>query len=129
MGFAGNRTEPAKRQGKVAGRSGSNLHCPVVLFYAEFMGFFITEKETERLLEMETRLLSFPDGKRQHTDFRITWEALDFIIQASNNFTEELLVDLSIKNSQAMGYSFQESFRVLLSYVQQALRKRLGIDP
>ena len=92
------------------------------------MGFFITEKETEALLEQETRPIPMPDGSmRPFTGFRLMWESYDFLILCGN-YTGKELVDLAIHNSKAMSYSFEESFPALLSYIHRHVRKASGID-
>lgn len=90
---------------------------------------FFTETQAERYLELETRQLPFPDGTlRPHTDFKITWLAFDFIVEAGN-FTKGYLVSVANQNLEALGYSFKDSLRCLLSDIQPALIKKLKVVP
>ena len=67
------------------------------------MAFFITEKETEEFLELETRNIPMPDGTmRPFTDLRLTWRSYDFLI-VCGKYTAKELVDLAIRNGEEMG--------------------------
>lgn len=95
---------------------------------------FITEKETEALLEPETRDITMPDGSsRPITGFKLMWRSFDFLTatpfyKPKPYFTEARLVELALSSAQEMGYSFERSFPNMVAYVNLALRKRLGID-
>lgn len=92
------------------------------------MSFFITEKETEQLLELETRNIPMPDGQMlPFTTFKLMWESYDFLI-VCGKYTGKELVDLAIRNSEEMGYSFEDSFPNVLAYLHRHARKAMGID-
>jgi hypothetical protein len=92
------------------------------------MAFFITEKAAEELLELETRDIPMPDGTaRPFIGFKLMWKSYDFLI-ICGKYTGKRLVDLAIRNSEEMGYSFEESFPAVLSYVHRHVRKAMGID-
>lgn len=92
------------------------------------MPFFITEKETESWLEQESRDLAMPDGsKRSVQMFKINWRSYDFLT-VCRCYTPKELIDLSIKNADEMGYSFEDSFPNVLSYLHRHARKAMGID-
>ncbi len=89
---------------------------------------FLTEKQTEAWLEMETRDLPMPDGTlRPFTDTKLHWNAYDFIV-SQEMFTGARLVELSLIDSKETGFPFEMSFPNTVSYAYFRLRKRLGID-
>lgn len=75
------------------------------------MGEFITEKETERLLELETRYLPIPEPlsssagrlitvfrKKPVTMFRNVWETFDLLIdERFNIYTQNELVNMAVQ--------------------------------
>ena len=96
------------------------------------MGFFIvekkflTEKETESLLETETRNLPMPDGTTQpFAGFKFMWRSYDFIIE-SGLYTGKRLTELAVINGEETGCAFDISLRNVLAYIHQALRKAQG---
>lgn len=95
---------------------------------------FITEKQTEALLEPETRDITMPDGSvRQITGFKLMWRGFDFLTatpfyKPKPYYTEARLVELAVINSEETGYSFEKTFPNVVAYVNKAVKKRLGID-
>jgi hypothetical protein len=90
--------------------------------------FFITEKQTEEWLQLETRTIQMPDGTRKPiTYFRLIWRSLDYLILCGNWSTQEL-VDLAFKNAAEVGGSFEQNFAAVLTYVHHQLRQKQGID-
>ena len=90
--------------------------------------FFITEKETERLLEEKPRNVPMPDGSlRQITDSRLFWEAYDFLV-GTKKWTPQELVDLSLRNCAKTGMSFDDSFNNVVCYAHQSVLNRRRSD-
>ncbi|HZF28329.1 MAG TPA: hypothetical protein VE907_04385 [Gammaproteobacteria bacterium] len=91
-------------------------------------GFFITEKETEALLERETRAVKLPDGtSRQITDFKVMWENFDFLTKTTG-FSEARLVELAFMSIKESGRSFEESFPNIVAYTAQCAKECLSRD-
>jgi hypothetical protein len=89
--------------------------------------FFISEKETEDLLQRETRSVRMPDGTlRPITDFKIMWANFDELL-SKTSFDEPELVALAITSSEETGRPFEEAFPNLVAYVLRVARERLGI--
>ena len=90
--------------------------------------FFITEKETEDLLERETRTLPMPDGTmRPFTESKLFWKAYEFLIVCAK-WTGKELVALAVRDSEENGVSFERSFYALIEYADRHARKNMGID-
>ena len=94
------------------------------------MGKFLTEKETEEWLTLETRCIPLPDGTtRPFTGFKLMWRSWDYLIlTGKGRYTPQRLVELATINSQEMGYSFDDSLPTVLAYLHRGLRKAQGID-
>jgi len=91
------------------------------------MSFFISEKETENYLEVETRDLPMPDGTiKPFTGFKLMWRAVDYLIITAG-YSRAELADLAIKNAKEMGYSFEDSFPNVVAYVHREIKKKQGI--
>jgi hypothetical protein len=83
---------------------------------------FLTEKETEALLERETRYLQMPDGSfRPVTEFKLTWEIYDRLLFISD-YTPAWFVEMALEESEISGRSFEEMFSVCVAYVDDKLR-------
>jgi hypothetical protein len=92
------------------------------------MSFFITEKETEKWLEPESRDIAMPDGSKRSIEmFKLAWRSFDFLT-VCQCYTAKELIELSIKNADEMGYSFEDSFPNVLAYLHRDARKKMGID-
>lgn len=91
------------------------------------MGFFITEREVEDLLMFQTRDLPIPNGTlHPYTGMKFMWRSYDYLIR-SGKYTSKRLVELSMINSEEMGYSFEISFRNVVAYLHRILLKAQGI--
>lgn len=87
--------------------------------------YFITEKQIEAQLEMETRDLPMPDGAmRKLTMFKVFWNAVDSLIL--NGWDWKLnrwgwsrgrLVEEALSVSEANGWNFQYSFERVVNFV------------
>lgn len=83
---------------------------------------FLTEKETEALLESETRDLLMPDGSfRPVTEFKLTWEIYDRLLFISD-YTPSQFVEWGLEEAELSGRSFEEMFPVVVAYVDNRLR-------
>jgi hypothetical protein len=83
---------------------------------------FLTEKETEALLESETRDLPMPDGSfRPVTDFKLGWEIYDRLLFISD-YTPSQFVGWALEEAELSGRSFEEMFPVVVAYVDNRLR-------
>ncbi len=84
---------------------------------------FVTEKETEELLQIETRDLPMPDGTIQpYTGFHIMWNSLDYLI---GNYDLELewFVKMASTDAEEMDRTFEQAFRNTIAYVRQEYKK------
>lgn len=73
------------------------------------MSDFLTEKETESLLETETRDLPLHDGTtRPHTTFKTVWRSVDSLIDTGTKLDE--LVEAAIEESELQMKPFGETF-------------------
>lgn len=83
------------------------------------MTFFITEKETEALLEFESRNLVLPDDSvRSHSTTLLVWKTFDYLVDYSC-FTKERLIELAVMNAKETNQSFEQSFSDTVGYVNQ----------
>jgi hypothetical protein len=65
------------------------------------MSFFVTEKETEGLLEIASRELPMPDGTtRSFSGFQLMWKALDFLI-VCGRWSRQELTEIAVRMEQA----------------------------
>jgi hypothetical protein len=88
--------------------------------------FFITEKETEEWLNLETRDLPMPDGAtRPLTDFKLTWNSFDFIVRFGM-FTPLELVKLAYLSTSETGFPFEETFPNVVAFIERTVRSSRG---
>lgn len=89
---------------------------------------FMTERETEEWLTLETRPIPMPNGAaRPYTAMKVFWGAWDFLL-IWKLYTAEKLIDLAERNSKAKGYSFEQSLEAIVAYASNDARKKLGFD-
>lgn len=83
--------------------------------------FFISEKETENLLQVETRSLPMPGGGTKPVSMsKLHWQSYGFILQ--NGFYDTArLVELANMNCREMGYSFDTSFPDVVAFVHRKI--------
>ena len=82
---------------------------------------FLTEKQIEALLVDETRDLVLPEGETQvMTGPKLMWNAFDFIIE-DKTFTFEDVIDFTQSTMKTKGYSFDNAFKSVLSYIDNRL--------
>lgn len=87
------------------------------------MSRFITEKETDSLLETENRSLMLPDGDPlQVRHFRIVWNSFDLIVK-SGVMTAETITEIAAEHSAATGQSFEEALERVCGYAHRELKK------
>jgi len=92
------------------------------------MSFFISEKDTEAYLALETRKLPMPDGTMQPlTGFKLMWRSVDYLILTAG-YSRKQLVQLALINTKETGHSFEESFNNVIAYIHREIRKQQGID-
>ncbi len=78
---------------------------------------FLTEKQTEALLKLETRRLPLPEGGTQTmTATRLLWKRVDLFGRAQM-FTLDELVGLARMNMADTKYSFEEAFKSVVAYI------------
>lgn len=81
------------------------------------MTFFITEKETEDLLVLETRELVMPNGSsRCHTTFRLVWQGFDTLTRIYG-YSEAEIVGLSLIEVRNQGFTFQRAFDGMVGWL------------
>lgn len=69
------------------------------------MSFFITEKEVEGLLGLESRDLAMPDGtSRSFSGFKLMWKALEFLV-VCGRWSKRELVELALRRQDDPAYS------------------------
>lgn len=96
--------------------------------YPQRMSKFYTEKETEKYLERETRLLTLPDGKNESVSvFRLVWIAFDSM-HATDAFSKEEIIkwtyDWYVEEKK---YSFTTYFENLVAFAFNEVKaKRYG---
>tara|TARA_R110002110_G_C13470513_1_gene720768 strand:+ start:819 stop:1103 length:285 start_codon:yes stop_codon:yes gene_type:complete len=87
---------------------------------------FMTERETEELLETETRMLPMPDGTTEpYRGFRIMWDTLDYIVE-EYDIQLEWLVKLALSDVEQNSVSFQRAFKNIVAYVCHEYDKATG---
>jgi hypothetical protein len=85
--------------------------------------FFITEKETEEFLALETRELPWPDGSiRPFTEMRLFWSSFDWLVE-QKQYTPKRLVELAIMSSEETGRAFADTFRDSIAYMHKEFEK------
>ena len=83
---------------------------------------FLTEKETEALLETEARDFLMPDGSfRSVRDFKLGWEIYDRLLFISD-YSSSWFIDFAIEEAEISGRTFEEMFPVCVAYVDNKLR-------
>lgn len=88
---------------------------------------FITEKETEALLEKETRWLPMPDGSlRPYTAFKLALNHLDYLI-GNYSLTLDWFIDMALKDAKAQNRSFEESLSIVIAYTRQEYKKAFEV--
>jgi len=87
------------------------------------MNKFLTEKETEKRLESETRMLTLPDGKTVPVrGFKLTWNSFD-LLQQANMFTAEQLIELAYSWSEREGIAFDTTLHNICAYAHEQAKK------
>ena len=83
---------------------------------------FLTDQETEDLLNKETRNLRWHGGgeERAHTAMRLLWRGFDFIGQA-DCWVQEKTLELSILAAKESGRSFGQCFEVIVSHLIEGM--------
>lgn len=89
---------------------------------------FLTDKETEAWLEMQTRELIVKGRRRSVTQTKLVWETLRWIVNEYEVTTVEKLIDLACQESDRLDMPFEMTFPHVLSLYDKGLRKELGID-
>ncbi len=83
---------------------------------------FITEKETEDLLALETREIVMPDGSRRpFTGFRLMWNSFERIVN-DGLFTEPELAGVAVLWANETGCPFDRTFPNTVGFVASRLR-------
>ncbi len=84
---------------------------------------FQTEKETEAMLELETRDLPMPDGStRSISAFRMAWNSYDFILACGVRGPADI-TKLIADDADKAGKSFQEYFPGAVGAIHKAIRE------
>ncbi len=87
---------------------------------------FKTEKQTEALLESQTRDLPMPDGSTQPvTAFRMAWNSYDFILACGVHQPIDI-TRMIAEDACSAGKSFQEYFPGAVSAIHQAICDEFG---
>jgi hypothetical protein len=69
---------------------------------------FVTEKETEELLEEETRIFNMPDGSRCYMTMSVLhWNCLKTLLYFT---TLDSIINQVLRYADEYGYSFKEYF-------------------
>jgi hypothetical protein len=89
---------------------------------------FMTEREMESLLEMETRTVSMPDGKQHSiTGFRTLWLTLQYVID-TYEVQLEWIVELALNEKKDFyDNDFSLAFRKTVHRVAEKLDKDAGL--
>jgi hypothetical protein len=87
------------------------------------MSDFLTEKEIEDLLILETRQLTMPDGKTVPVNgFKLMWNSFD-LLQEAGMFTAELLIELAHSWSEREGIPFDTTLKNICGYAHEQASK------
>ena len=87
------------------------------------MNDFLTEQQTERFLEKQTRMLTMPDGKMVAVSgFMVMWNAFE-LLQEANMFTEERLIELAYSWSERENIPFEETLKNLIGFIHSEVKK------
>ena len=87
---------------------------------------FITEKQTEDLLALETRDIVMPDGSRRpFTGFRLMWNSFDQIVD-DGLFAGPELAGLAVLATNETSQPFDRTFPNTVGYVAGQLRQLNG---
>ena len=79
---------------------------------------FMTEKQTEELLQTETRMLPMPDGSLYpYTSFHLLWNSLDYL-QANYRLELEWFIRITHQHMEESGKDFDTAFRNIVAYVR-----------
>ncbi len=79
---------------------------------------FYTEKQVEEMLITETRELPMPDGSvRQHTDFHLMWNTLDYLM-GNYEIDLEWFVNLGLMHAEESNLPFDKAFANMVGYVR-----------
>lgn len=87
---------------------------------------FMTEKEIEAYLVLETRKVPHPDGGLVAiTAMRSLWSSLESVLTMSDYRLADIagLANLSMAEK---GYSYPEAFEAVVSYLHKELRRANG---
>ncbi|MEO1405123.1 MAG: hypothetical protein AAFV54_01360 [Pseudomonadota bacterium] len=87
---------------------------------------FMTEKEIEAYLEMETREIPHPDGRTlPMTALRGLWVSLDCVTSMSS-FTLDDLVGFATVTMREKHCGFKEAFEAVVAFAHRELRRANG---
>lgn len=87
---------------------------------------FLTEKEIEALLQMETRDILHPDDRiKPLSAMRSLWISLDAITTMSS-FTEAQIVGLSTVTMREKGYDFRDALSAVVSFIHKEINAQNG---
>lgn len=94
---------------------------------------FMTEKQTEGLLEIEVRDLLLPNGtRRPFRATRYTWNAYDFLME-NDGLTPESFMSMVVHDAELGGYDdLERFFTSAVGYLNgkycAEIRRQLGED-
>lgn len=87
---------------------------------------FITEREIEHYLEMETRDILHPDDAiRPMTAMRSLWASLDAVTTMSS-YTESDIVGFATVTMREQGCAFKDALTAVVSFIHQEINRRNG---
>lgn len=86
------------------------------------MDGFLTDKQTEELLVLESRALSRPEGGTVTvTEFAIYWRSLDAILSLTD-YTEKEIVRLARINQVELQCDFKAALSSVIGYIHNSIR-------
>ncbi|MDE8653851.1 hypothetical protein [Novosphingobium album (ex Liu et al. 2023)] len=87
------------------------------------MDRFITERETEDLLDEEVRVLAMPNGERRSVRaFRLVWSSYDIVLR-SGAFSEPEVITLADQHSARTGQAFETSLERVVGTIHEKLAR------
>ena len=87
------------------------------------MDKFLTEKETEHLLEFEVRNLAMPSGEVIPVrGFKMMWQSFD-LLQQAGMFTQEKLIELAYSWSEREKLPFETTLSHICGYAHRQGKK------
>jgi hypothetical protein len=89
---------------------------------------FLTEKQVEAYVALETRDLAMPDGtSRPFTGFNLMWSVFDTLVTLGL-YSKARLVEFAVQETETAGVPFDVAFPAVLAVLDAKLRRKYGLS-